>query len=157
MRIMRIGMQEADGDGARLALALSSAGELRYRRLVQRHQHIAIDRKPFTNRVAPGARHQRCRPVDHQVVMIEALFVARLDHVAKALCGDEGGPGALALDQRIGGKRRAVDEDVDIGRADLGLLKHHLDAFKHAEFRGLPSSSGPCSCGAGRGFPAQCR
>ena len=87
-------------------------GQGRNGALVQLHQHLAVGGEALADFEAQRARHQRHRAVDHQVVMVEALLVALLDDVAEAFGGDEGGPRALALDQRIGGERGAVDEDA---------------------------------------------
>ena len=92
--------------------AMMRLGEGRDGALVKRHQHLAVGGKALRHVEAQRARHQRHGPVDHQVVMVEALFVALLDDVAEALRGDEGGLRTLALDQRIGGERRAMDEDA---------------------------------------------
>ncbi len=67
--------------------------------------------------------------------MVEALLVALLDDVAEALRGDEGGLRPLALDQRIGGERCAVDEDGDILRLRPEASSTSLDALDHAQFR----------------------
>ena len=67
--------------------------------------------------------------------MVEALFVALFENVAETLGGDEGGGGALAFDERVGGQGGAVDEDADIPEAQAGLAQHQFDAFDDAQFR----------------------
>ena len=75
--------------------------------------------------------------VDHQVVMVEAFFVALFEDVAEAFGGDEGGPGALAFDEGIGGKGGAVDEDADIAGGEPGLGEDQADALDDAQLRRL--------------------
>ncbi len=53
--------------------------------------------------------------------MVEALLVALFENVAESFGRDEGGLRALALDERVGGKRRAVNEDADIARREARL------------------------------------
>ena len=112
MRIMRIGVKESDGDRADL-IGLQFFHKCGDGCLIERHQDIAIGCQSFAQRVAPRARHQRLGPVDHQVIVIETLLISRLQHVAESFRRDECGLGPLALDQRVGGERRAVDEDSD--------------------------------------------
>ena len=133
---MRIGMKEADGD--RLHVFRDDAlREALHRALVQRQQHAAIGGEALGDLEAQRARHQRHRPVDHQVIMVEALLVALLDDVAEALGSDEGGAGPLALDQRIGGQRRAVDEDANVLGLEARSLQHQPETLDDAQFGGV--------------------
>ena len=136
MIVMGIGVEQADGDGAH-PVACKLPPDRRNCGLVERDQHVAVGRQPFADGEAADARHQRLRPVDHQVVMVEPLLVALLDDVAKALGGDQRGARTLALDQRIGRQRGAMDEDPDIGGRQRRLTQHGVDAVEHAAFRGV--------------------
>ncbi len=80
------------------------------------------------------ARHQRFGPVDHQVVVVEALLVALFDHVAEAFGGDEGGGRTLALDQGVGRKCRAVDEDVHVAGPEARLGEQAERPLEHRHF-----------------------
>ena len=75
------------------------------------NQHVPLSVDALADRQAQPARHQRRRQVDVDVVLLEPVFVADLDHVAKAFGGQQRGLGALALDQRVGRKRGAVDDE----------------------------------------------
>ena len=103
--------------------------------VVERHQHRALGIDAFAHRQPQPARHQRRRQVDIEIVLLEAVFVADLDHVAKAFGGQQRGLGALALDQRIGGERGAVDDQAHIGRRDAGRGDHRMHDREHAVFR----------------------
>ena len=85
--------------------------------VVKRHQHGALRIDALAHRQAQPARHQRRRQIDIEVVLLEAVLVADLDHVAKTFGGEQRGLGALPLDQRIGGERGAVDDQAHVGRA----------------------------------------
>ena len=151
MRVMGIGMKEADRHGLCIFGddPCSQGIDLAF---VQRDQHFAVCRQSLAQREAQGARRQRLWPVDHQVVMVEALLVALLENVAEALGGDEGRPGTLALDQRIGGERRPVDEDADVGRLQPGLFEHQPDALDHAKFRRRGRGENLAAPALGAGF-----
>lgn len=48
------------------------------------------------------------------------LFGAHFEHVAKTTRGEERDRRALALDERVGDERRAVDDLADVCHADAG-------------------------------------
>src|SRR5690606_34693642 len=60
----------------------------------------------------------------------ETVFRAHLDDVAEALRGHERRSGATALDERIGGERRAVDDDIDIAQRDARIPDDDLDTIE---------------------------
>ena len=64
-----------------------------------------------------------------------------LQHLPVALRGDEADPGALALQDGVGGNRRAVHHVSDCGRLDAGVIAHPLDAAEHAD-RGIVRGGG---------------
>ena len=59
---------------------------------------------------------ERRRPVLRQVVERRPILAGNLEHVAKALRGDERGARAAALEQCVRGHRHAVREDGDVAR-----------------------------------------
>ena len=136
MAIMGIGMEKADGHGLHIFLAQLLRQALQGG-FIERHQNIAIGGQALLNREAQGSRHQRHGAVDHQVIVIEALFVALFENVAETLGGDEGGLRALSFDQRIGGKGGAVNEHADVGGLYARLFEDKADAFDDAQFRRL--------------------
>jgi hypothetical protein len=82
--------------------------------LVERHQHISLGIDPLAHRKAQAARHQRWRQVDVDVVLLEAVFVPDFDDVAETFGRQQRGLRALALDHRVGGERRAMDDEADL-------------------------------------------
>jgi hypothetical protein len=103
----------------------------RHAGLVQRDQHPAVAVQPLAHRQPQVARHQRARPVDHDVVLLEAVLVRHFQRVAVACRGQQGGAGAAALDQRVGRQRGAVDDQADSGGLQAGLAQHRADAVEH--------------------------
>src|SRR5262249_57749359 len=81
-------------------------------------QHLPLRIDPLADRQAQPARNGRRRQIDVDVVLLEAVFVADLHHVAEALGGEKRGSGALSLDERIGGERRALDCHAYLTRPD---------------------------------------
>ena len=75
--------------------------------------------------------HQRRRLHHEDVVLLEAVLEGDLDRIAEALGDDQRGLRALALDDRVGGERRAVDDQAEVGGLgarqlqDLGHAGHH--------------------------------
>ena len=103
------GVQIADRD--RLDLGAGQLGERRGERaLIERRLDAAVGAHPLAHAEAALARHQRLgrRLAEVVAVVLEAL--AHLEHVAVALGRQQRGPGALALEQRVGGDGRAVDD-----------------------------------------------
>src|SRR6516225_2862584 len=90
-------------------------------RFIEWDQQLPLRIDPLGDRQAQPARNERRRQIDVDVVLLEAVFVADLDHVAEALGGEKRGPGALALDERIGGERRAMDDHADFAGLDTRL------------------------------------
>ena len=115
--VRRVGkaVQKADRD-ALDAERGEPVGQRIDRLLVERRHDPAARVDPLRHDKAQAARHQRRRQVDIDVVLLEAVLVPDLDRVAEPLGRDQRGPGALALDDRVGRQRRAVDDDRQIGR-----------------------------------------
>jgi hypothetical protein len=67
-----------------------------------------------------------------QAVEVGARLASELDEVLEAGGGDERRPGALALQQRVGGHRRAVRERADLVGGGAGALQRRLDGGEHA-------------------------
>ena len=103
--------------------------------VVERQQHGALRIDALAHRHAQPPRHQRRRQVDIEVVLLETVLVADLDHVAKTFGGEQRGLGALPLDQRIGGKRSAVDDQAHVGRRNAGFGDDRTHDRQHAVFR----------------------
>ena len=70
------------------------------------------------------------------VVLLEAVLVGDLDRIAEALGGDQRRPGALALDDGVGGERRAVhDQSGTWPGAIAGELQCPPHAVEHTVLR----------------------
>ena len=132
VRRVRPGMQEAHRDGLDPGGAHRQPGAA-HALLVQRAQHRAVGGDTLAHRVAQRARHQHRGGLDVDVVGVAALLVAHLEHVAEALGGQQRGARALALDQRVGRERGAVDEQPHLAGAHAGLGQQALHPFQHRE------------------------
>jgi hypothetical protein len=126
-------VQEADGDRLDL-LALELRRDAAHGRLVERQQHRAIGSDALRHAEAQITRHQRLGPLHVDVVLLEAVLPGDLQRIAEPLGGEQGGARALALDQRIGGERRAVNHKRHIGRCALGFGQHGAHARQHGAF-----------------------
>ena len=109
------------------------------RLLVERRDDPAARVDALRHDKAQAARHQGRRQVDIDVVLLEAVLVPDLDRVAEPLGRNQRGPGALALDDRVGRQRRAVDNDRQIGRHQPGFAQHRAHRVDDGAFRSLGS------------------
>ena len=112
-----IGVEVADRD--RLDALAPRASSMRR---VERRRSSGVCTRPSarTRSRTPSrscARHQRLGRRHAQVVAIVLEALAHLEHVAMALGREQPDPGTLALEQRIGRDRRAVDDPLGLARA----------------------------------------
>ena len=133
---MGIGMQQADRHGPGI-FSQNGFGEFRNGGFIQGDQNIAIDGQAFADGQASVAWHQWRGAIDAQIIVIKSLFIALLDHIAKALGGDESRGGTFAFDQGVGGEGCAMNADGDIGRLDGGFGDKICSPFQHGHFRCL--------------------
>ena len=61
--------------------------------------------------------------------------MADLDHLAEPFGRQQGGPRALALDHRVRGKCRAVDDQAHLLGRDARLRGHRTHRREHTVFR----------------------
>ena len=108
--------------------------DLAHRLLVERQQHGAVGRDALGHAEAQVARHQRIGPLHVDVVLLEAVLPGDLQRIAKARRRHQRRARALALDQGVGGERRAMHDQPDLGRRALGLGQHGAHALDHAAF-----------------------
>ena len=118
-----VGVQETDGDGLDAGLLEARDGVARDR-LVQHREHAAVGGDALFDLESHVTGYERRRLVDEQVVHVVAAFAPDLDGVAEPRGGQKSRPGALALDERVGGQRRPVYEGADIGGARPGIVEH---------------------------------
>jgi len=71
------------------------------------------------------------RPVDIDVVLLEAIFVRHFQRVAMALGGEKRCCGAASFYQGICGQRRTVKDQADVGRRQSSLLHNSVDAGEY--------------------------
>ncbi len=101
------------------------------RRFVQRLKDLAVRRHALVGLEPQPARRQRNRPLHIEIVLIEAMLVGHLDRIAEAGGRDQRGLRPLPLDDRVGGERRAVDDEADVAgrharrRQDFGRARDH--------------------------------
>ena len=95
----------------------------------ERGDHLDLDVDTFAETETQRPRHQRLRAGNHQIVLLKPVFVTDIDHVGKAGGAHEGGPGAFPLDNRVGGERRAVDDEVNVTGRDAGTCQQIARAF----------------------------
>ena len=133
-----IGIAVEEGDcEARNAEAVERRQQRQHRRLVQRLQHLARGIDALRHREAAEARDQGLRLVDEDVVLVVAPLIGDIEDVAETLGGDEGGDGALALDDGVGRQGRAVEEEVDLAGRDADLAQQLERAGDHRLLRRL--------------------
>ena len=117
VRVVDVGVQEPDRD-ALVARGRKLAGQGLDLGAVERDQHVAPGPDPLGQGVAAVARQERGGQDQVEVVLLEPALGPHLDHVPESVRGDERGLRAPPLDQRVGGKRGAVDDLADLmGRA----------------------------------------
>ena len=79
------------------------------------------------------AGNGRLRALDPEIVQVWALLPPNLQHIPEPLCGDQGGLGALSLQQRVGGDGGAMDKVANLPDRDLVGNGNLLDARLNAD------------------------
>ena len=64
-----------------------------------------------------------------QAIGVRPRAPPELDHVAEAFGCDQSAAGQLAFEQRVGGDRRAMNEDGEVSRIDVGLRERSENAL----------------------------
>ena len=121
-------MQQADRQrlhGLGGQLGDDSAGSV----LVEGAKDRAVGQEPLADLTPQAPWHERRRRVDEEVVHVVATFVTDLERVAEPLGGQERRPRALALDERVGRERRAMDDRPDRARGNVRLLEERADGL----------------------------
>ncbi len=129
MRGIDVAVQEMDDHGL-AAHRQELLRRLGHRGLVERRQHLAVGIHALGHFQAVFALDQRVESAA-QAVGLRARAAAELQHVAEAPGGDQADPGDLALEQRVGGGRRAVDDGLHGSRigAGRGQRRHEADGL----------------------------
>ena len=95
----------------------------------QRRLDLAIGEDALIDLEAQRALDQRLVLLEEEIVGIRPVDAADLVNVAKAFGNDERGVGAFALEDRVDGNGRAVEEEADIAVIGLGLGDAVVDAL----------------------------
>ncbi len=128
VRGVGVGMDERHRDGFD-PLLVQPLGDRPDGCLVEGETHLAVHVHALRHGEAKAAADHRPGLLDEDVVLVEPALVGDLDDVAEALGGDQGDPGALALDDRVRRQRGAVHEHLDVGECAACLGKHAARAF----------------------------
>ena len=115
-------------------LRLERREERAHRILLQRDEDASAVVDPLFHGEPEAARHQGLRTVDPDVVLLEAVLVRHLERVAVPRRDDQRGARAPALDDRVRGQRRAVDDETDGGGGNVRQPQHLVYALQHAPF-----------------------
>src|SRR5262249_37446357 len=108
-------------------------------RLVEGPAHLSLDIDTLRHGKAPGAWHQRLWLVDVDVVLVVAALVGDIERVTEAFGRDQRRPGALALDDRVRGEGRSVNDHLDPVDGQPGVGQHAHHAVHDARFGGSGS------------------
>ena len=133
---VRVGVEQPDRD--RLdAVPLEARHEGVHRAFVEGDQDLPPVVRALGDRPAQMPRHEGGRPVDGNVVLLEAVLEGHLDRVPEPLGDEKRGLRAGALDEGVGGEGGAVDEEVDLARRDPGRADRLADRRDHPHFGGV--------------------
>ena len=130
-----VGVEEAHRDRFHALGAQHGAG-LFDARTIERLTHLAGAHHPLLGLAGQSPRYQWTMAVEQQVVGLRAVAATDDVDVARPAGDDQAGLGALALDQRIDGDGRAVDELVDRRDLDPALPDAIDDALYQVGRRG---------------------
>src|SRR5262249_34484491 len=106
-------------------------------RVIEWEEHLALGINPLGDRQAQPPWNERRRQIHVDIVLFEAVFVADLEPVAEALGGEKGRSRALALDQRVGGKRSPMNDQGDLAGLYAGRRSDRAQSGEHAVLRRL--------------------
>ena len=128
MRGIKVGIHEKDGDGLDVE-PLDPRRQFLEGRDVQGCDDLAGGADALGHLEAEVTGHQGLVTPVIEVERVGAVGAGDLQHVAKALGGNQRGPGALALDQRIDDQRGAVIKQAGLPGPDPGILETLEDSF----------------------------
>ena len=122
------------------------------RRQVERSVNHALGAHTLGHAKAQMPRHQRIRGGQPHVIALVLQALAHLQHVAVPFGGQQADLGALALEQRIGRHRGAMDDALGLGKQRWHIHRHLLgqavDRVHHPDRRVLGRT---CRLGEGDG------
>ena len=113
-----VAVDEGDGNGFDAVLVEDGEGGVDGG-FVERDEDASAVVDPLLHGEAKVARDEGRGAVDPDVVLLEPVLVRHFEGVAVAFGDDQGGFGALPLDDGVGGQGGAVDDEAD-GRGGDG-------------------------------------
>ncbi len=123
---------------------------------VERRHDMAISIGTLIDAAPERPRHQRLGQLELQIVVVVARLAPDRENVDEPRRREEPGTRPLALDHRIGGERRAMEDDTDVLGPDSSLAEQAADALDHrvagiARRRQEPCPRGACRSPCPRG------
>ena len=103
-----------------------------HRFLVEGNQNLALVVHPLGDRPAPAPRHQRRRPIDREVVLLEPVLEGHLHGIPEPFRDDERGFRTRPFDDGVRGQRRAMDDEADLAGLDPRRPRGLADRGHHA-------------------------
>ncbi len=101
---------------------------------IERLQDLATGADAFVNNQPVVTRNKRRGQHDIEIILLETAFRAHFNHIAKAPGCHECGFRTASLNQCIGGKRRSVNDSVDLIKLHSSIFSHFPNAFDDGIF-----------------------
>ena len=101
-------------------------------RLVEVTQGGAVGEQALIDLAPEVTGHQWRRWIDEDVVHVVAALAPDLERVAEACRGEQSRPRALALDQRVGRERGAMDGRVHVAGGNAAVVEQSVDTLLDA-------------------------
>ena len=125
-----VGVQQADGH-RRDTGRVQGGQQCQHTGLVEFTQYATASAHALVHFQAQAPWHQWGRPIDVDVVLLEAVLVCHLQRIAVATGGDQCGHSAAPLDQRVGRQGGAVDHQVHLLRGHPGIAEYGVHTFEY--------------------------
>ena len=130
---VHVGVDETNGHRAETARC-NGVGNGLQRLFVEGQQFLPLRADAPFDCKAILTRDQRLRQAQIEIILLEAAFGAHLDDIAKTVCRHKGRARAAPFDQSIGGKRGAMNDNVEIGGANARIAGHNGNAVEDRLF-----------------------
>ena len=135
--VVRVGVpvNEPHGDGLDPVL-IQNRQQRAHRILVERHQHAPVPVHALGDGQTHAALHKGLRPVDADVVLLEAVLARHFEGVAMSRCDDQSRARPSALDDRVGRQRGPVDDQPHLRGRHARDLQHLVHTRQDPLFGG---------------------
>ena len=121
MHAIAVSVQETDGDRFDFFITQTRC-HASHASFIKRQQDRAISRHTLDRLKAQRPRDKRFWPFQFQIILIEAMTKGEFQRVAETLRGNQSRTRATPFDNGIGGKCRAVNDEIKLGRSNIGFL-----------------------------------